>query len=344
MLRHLLLILFFFFTLHSIGQTDSFTSKGNSANRELPKTKDKPETTQIQTDKQSIMNDSAELAADDSAKIAEMDSLKDSTNFVQVPVIRDTVKPLSWQNDDLLTNLFKMALKAKDSNQIFLIQDERQGRSKDILFYALVGLFLFLGLIKTAFSKYFQNIFSSFFSTSFRQKHYRGDLFQNNLPSLLTNILFFLSGGLFVALIFVKQKWITIPFWWLYLYSACLLAAIYIGKFIVISLTGWIFKVRETAKTYVFIVFLVNKIAGIVILPLILFLAFANGEEVGIATTTGVVVLILLLLYRYIMMLSFLKYKSRVSPFHFFVYLCCVEILPMLVIFKVLFNKINIVF
>ena len=45
-------------------------------------------------------------------------------------------------------------------------------------------------------------------------------------------------------------------------------------KFAVIQLTGWIFNAKEPATTYSFIVFLVNKIIGLVLLPLLLLLAF----------------------------------------------------------------------
>ncbi len=51
---------------------------------------------------------------------------------------------------------------------------------------------------------------------------------------------------------------------WLLLFYCCLiLTAIYIGKFILLKMIGWMFNIRSAADTYIFIVFLVNKMMGI---------------------------------------------------------------------------------
>lgn len=55
----------------------------------------------------------------------------------------------------------------------YQILQARQPEQQDELFYVLTGVVLFIALMKIISPKYFNNIFSIFFQTSFRQKHTR---------------------------------------------------------------------------------------------------------------------------------------------------------------------------
>jgi hypothetical protein len=342
MVKHLLFILFLFFSLHCFCQIDSAVNKSISVKTDSLSKNNIPQKPLLKDSSTAIAIDSTA----DSAKISARDSLRNGSEKI---VSNNEIHPavamhLSWQQDTLFTNLFKFHFISKNVKAIIITEEERKVDSKDILFYTLAGLVFFLAVIKISFPKYFMNIFRSFLEAGFRQKQSREVLLQNNLPSLLTNILFFLTAGLFIALVSSKHTWINISFWWLYLYCAILLFCVYGGKFLFILFSGWVFRAKEAAGNYIFIVFLVNKVLGIMFIPLLLLLAFADLQEANVIITVCGSVCILLLLYRYIMILSFLRSKLKINPFHFFIYLCTVEILPMLIIYKVLFNKINIVF
>jgi Domain of unknown function (DUF4271) len=106
----------------------------------------------------------------------------------------------------------------------------------------------------------------------------------------------------------------------------------------VIQFTGWVFNARESASTYSFIVFLINKMIGVALLPLILLLAFSSGHVWDISITLAAGLVILLLVFRYIISLRIIRGTLNINPLHFFIYLCAVELMPMLIIYKVLFN------
>ena len=91
---------------------------------------------------------------------------------------------------------------------IFMIVEYHGKESKDALFYALVVLVFLLGFIKTAFPKYFQNLFKLFFQTSLRQKQTKEQLAQDSFASLLINLLFLLSTGMFITLVIQYNQWI----------------------------------------------------------------------------------------------------------------------------------------
>jgi hypothetical protein len=114
----------------------------------------------------------------------------------------------------------------------------------------------------------------------------------------------------------------------------------YAGKYLVLRFSGWIFRVEPLANEYIFNVFLVNKIIGIVLLPFVIVIAFAGREWVQpMAIVSGVVVLGLLAT-RYLRSWSAFYAFFKGSRFHFFTYLCASEILPMAVLVKWLLNLI----
>jgi len=248
------------------------------------------------------------------------------------------LKPLTWQQDTAFMNLLKIPYIKKKIQPILRDGDLRTPTTKEYLFYALLGILLLLAIIKQLFPKYFSNLFRLMFEASFRQKQRREQLMQETLPSLLMNILFVLAGGLFVALLADYYHWLQTSFWLITLYSITILALVYMFKYLVIQFTGWVFNAKEPASTYSFIVFLINKMIGVALVPLLLLLAFSSGQVWDITITITAGVIVLLFLFRYIISLRIIRGALSINPMHFFIYLCAVELMPMLIIYKVLFK------
>ncbi|MES2004549.1 MAG: DUF4271 domain-containing protein [Bacteroidota bacterium] len=221
---------------------------------------------------------------------------------------------------------------------IYMLIDYHSHENKDDLFYLMAGIVLVLALIRAAFSKYFRNLFLLFFQTAIRQKQTRDQLLQDNLASLLTNFLFLVSAGLYITLIIRYKNWTDISFWWLALGSAGVLLVVYLAKYLFLLFTGWVFNTREAAGSYVFVVFLVNKILGIVLIPFLLLLSFASPAVVQVAITISVGIIGLLFAYRYWVSFIAIRNKLKVNALHFLLYLCAVELLPLVLIYKVLIN------
>ena len=101
---------------------------------------------------------------------------------------------------------------------------------------------------------------------------------------------------------------------------------------------GWIFEVSEVVDAYIFIVFTTNKIIGMLLLPFLVVLALTYGLLNQAAMNLGIFILLLLFAYRF-----FLSYVSvhrlvRINFFHFILYLMAFEVVPLLLINKVLFR------
>ena len=206
---------------------------------------------------------------------------------------------------------------------------------KELLFYLLIFLLLVFAVLKRGFSKYFSDLFRLFFRTTLKQRQIREQLMQTPLPSLLLNGFFVISAGIYTA--FLLQHFNLSPvtnFWLLLLYCCLGLSAAYFVKFIGLKISGWLFNVKEAADSYIFIVFVVNKMIGILLLPFIVLIAFATGDIYTISLTISWCLMAGLLAYRFILTYVAVRNQVKVNPFHFFLYLCAFEIAPLLLVYK----------
>ncbi len=119
-----------------------------------------------------------------------------------------------------------------------------------------------------------------FFRVSLRQQQIREQVLQTPLPSLLLNILFVISAGLYACFLLHYSRWgAGVNFWVLYLNCMGLLAAIYVVKFLVLKFIGWVFSISRATDIYIFIVFLVNKMLGIFLLPFLIVIIFSGARS-----------------------------------------------------------------
>ncbi len=215
--------------------------------------------------------------------------------------------------------------------------EHRKQIGKEALFYLLAGLLLYFSLIRILFNKYLTNLMGLVFRGSLKQKQIREQLLQTPLPSLLLNIYFVMVSGLY--LVFLLQHFQLASnrgFWTLLVYGTMATGVVYLTKFLVLKFTGWIFNMREAADTYIFIVFLVNKLLGVFLMPILLLLAFSPSDWNGVIITLSLVMVFISFAYRYLISFAPVRREVKVSQFHFFMYLCAFEIIPLLLIYKVL--------
>lgn len=214
---------------------------------------------------------------------------------------------------------------------------KRSKESSDLMFYVMVGLLFYFALIKTLFSKYVDNLIAIFLRITLKQQQLREQLLQAPLPSLLLNVLFLFSGGFYASLLLEYYKSPFIENFWLQTaYCILLLAVIYLTKYIVLKAAGWIFGITRATDTYIFIVFLVNKMLGIILLPFIVLYVFQPTAVQQVLVTLSLMLILFLFAYRFAFSFRPLKAEIKMNLLHFFIYLCAFEIAPLLLIYKVL--------
>ena len=218
-----------------------------------------------------------------------------------------------------------------------LIVSEKQWQGKEVLFYLIVALLLFFALAKNNFSRYLDDLFKVFFRTTLKQRQTRDQLMAAPLPSLLFNILYALSTALFIVLLFKHfHLGDQYSFWAEYAFSISALAIIYTIKFVALKFFGWILGISEATDTYIFLVFTTNKVIGILLLPFVVGMAFMENTFYEVVFSLSICLLGALFFYRYF--LSFISVRKQIviNLSHFLLYIIGFEIVPLLVINKLL--------
>lgn len=277
--------------------------------------------------------DSASFKTDSLAITPAVNSVD---SILQVPV-KDSIKPILKYPFTSDSFLYKNRLFFSFTNPIRFTISEKTRQGKEVVFYSIVTLLMALALIKNAFKRYLTDLLSSYFRTTVRQRQAKEQLLQTPLPSLLFNAFFIISTAIFLSLLFqhfgIGKQY---PFKLLAAYSAIALTVIYSSKFLFLKFIGWVFQVTDATDTYIFIVFATNKILGVLLLPFSIFLAFTYDSVNAAAATISIVVMATLFAYRYFLSYISVNLMVSINFFHFILYLAAFEILPLLLINKLL--------
>ncbi len=233
--------------------------------------------------------------------------------------------------------LYNQKVRSSNANDVlYKIEQKFSLPDKDILFYAVIALiFLYSFLIQIA-PQYIAKLFSQFSQSSLRMMQNREQLLQNSLASFIMNIGFVVSFSLMTTLVIFNAHLLPINFWEGFFYMCLFFLGLYIGKYICLTIAGYIFNTIELVQTYIFVVFMINKVLGILLIPFIGILAFAKPFLHPFAIWGASLLMVLLLLYRYLFSLTSVRNKLHVSSFHFFLYLCAFEIIPLLILYKLI--------
>ena len=278
------------------------------------------DTTSMIPSADSTITDSIQRAADSLLILQKKKSIRDTASYKK-----------------LMTHPY-LPMQTKPS---FRINELRIAPNFDGRFYLIIGMLFYLAFIKVTFPKYFSNVFQLIFQSPIRQKQTREQLQQNNLASLFSNILFILNASIFVSLIAIKNGWVDLTLYSCIAYSVVGFTTLYLFKFLFLWLSGWLFSQREAIGNYSFIVFLTNKVMGVFLIPAILLLAFSPLTVQDFAYNSALIIISILFVYRYLISFSIVRASLKVSAFHFFLYLCTFEVLPMLVLYKLTMDFIS---
>jgi len=312
--------------------------------------------------KQAIQKDTGRISKDTIAMIQDSVLVKDTLWIKYVPIIPKTFiqadawylqsiprdpKDSSFNTLQLYTNFFKQKQHAYQlynqkntvsnaGDVLFKIEQKFSLPDKDVLFYSIIVLIFLYGFIVQIAPQYIAKLFSQFSQSSLRMMQNREQLLQNSLASFIMNIGFVISFSLMATLIIFNEHLLPISFWEGFLYMCLFFIGLYIGKYICLTIAAYVFNTIELVQTYIFVVFMINKVLGILLIPFILILAFAKPYLHPFVVWGAGSLVVLLILYRYLFSLTSVRNKLHISSFHFFLYLCAFEVIPLLILYKLI--------
>jgi hypothetical protein len=212
----------------------------------------------------------------------------------------------------------------------------------NFLFVTVSILLLFLTMLVVLNRSLLANIYRAILSDTFLKSVYR---FQNNSQTLsygLFYLFFILNAGLFLFLLLKQMKvdyFSSDPI----LFFACvgIIAAVYLIRHLVLKIIGVIFPVTKEVGYFNFTILAFNIFLGIALLPINGLISFSGDHIATLCLYIGVIIFVILYSIRQLrgMLLAanFLTYQK----FHFIIYLCTVEIAPVIILAKLIFTSIG---
>jgi hypothetical protein len=203
------------------------------------------------------------------------------------------------------------------------------------MFYSFALLFLFLAVINAFYGSYLQKVFRVFANEGFVYRQAKDQMIQAPVAALLMNLLFVLSGTLFVFLgLGANRLFAGVERWQSMGLILFVLVIVYTSKYLILRFMGWVFNLREPFEGYVFIVFLNNKIAGILMLFASSMMAFSEPGSSFLIFKLSLSLLGIIFLIRYIRGFLVFSKQARLGIFNFLLAVISLEILPSAVALK----------
>ncbi|MCC6186482.1 MAG: DUF4271 domain-containing protein [Chitinophagaceae bacterium] len=241
-------------------------------------------------------------------------------------------------NQKFVDSLVVMALATEKKPTRQYITPKRIVHNDTSDFYFLLLLLGVWGLFKTNNPKFFNDVWRAFINPTLGSRQIKELIQSAAIANLLMNLLSTIVIGIyFYYLITINVDWrfASIPSGLAIGLITVGTVLVYAGKYLFVQFAGWTFNKDQAAEQYNFNVFLTNKIIGITLLPFLVGFAFLDLKFRFTLVVISAVILILLFVNRYFRSWSILAQIFQNSVFHFFMYLCAFEILPMVVILKI---------
>ncbi|MCU0346693.1 MAG: DUF4271 domain-containing protein [Saprospiraceae bacterium] len=213
---------------------------------------------------------------------------------------------------------------------------EKETNYRRFLFVSILVMFIILTLIVTIFRILIEKIWKAFINDNLLNQLHREQSSGLALAYLVLYLLFFINAGLF-AFLAARHFGITISTSNLYSLLLCMggVAGFFVAKHFVLWLVGFVFPISKEVDSYQFTIMIFNIVIGLILVPIILFIAYAPQSTTGLVVNGAFGLLGLIYLFLALRGLFIGNRFIADNKFHFLLYLCAVEIAPLLVIYKI---------
>ncbi|MEI7831178.1 MAG: DUF4271 domain-containing protein, partial [Prolixibacteraceae bacterium] len=197
-------------------------------------------------------------------------------------------------------------------------------------FMVLIG-WTFFASLRFGFSKYMVQVFQSIVNFSAASRLYREGGYSNNLGLFRLNVIFYLFLPFPIYLI-ARDNGMSMGSTGIELFLLVFVAAnaYFMIKILIYKLLGSVFSQRETTGELVFNMMLYHNVLGLILLPV----ATIHSLVPGFGIFSMFIVPSLIVIFYLMSIIRSIYFAARVgiSIFYLILYLCALEILPILLV------------
>jgi hypothetical protein len=109
----------------------------------------------------------------------------------------------------------------------------------------------------------------------------------------------------------------------------------YLLKFLLMKISGFIFSIQKLISGYLSILSISNFVYAIIVMPMLIFYQFITSSYQPYLLGLILILFCFNTIYKYLRTGSFILNNFQFPKFYLFLYLCTLEIMPLLIIYKV---------
>ena len=248
--------------------------------------------------------------------------VNDSLSISDTTIIPETIEKISLFNNHLL-----------QCNSLELIP--LTNNFFNSFFYWLIGITLIISITKVAFYKQFGlSLMANFSKRKYSQLQQLGSTIRHPMNVILL-IVFVLSTALFLSIIsfpYVNKGVYSVNS--LILQNSLIISGLLITSLSLAQIFKYLFQINDLISTYYSSIIQSYNIIAVGITIGIWFIIF-SGEDIGII----IILIIIAILYtlRFYNLLINTRIKNKYSLLHYIIYLCTIEIIPLIIATKLYF-------
>lgn len=206
--------------------------------------------------------------------------------------------------------------------------------SYDWFIYLFLGTFIIFVFVKQSAKKYFSLLFQSITSYLASARMFREQNISLVQGSAVMELFYLLVMALFGYQV-LHYFGISFPFSDFFVFLVCfgILFLFFQVKLMIYKLLGYVSETRTETRETLFNFQNHNKVLGILLWPLVAFIAWLPFKNSWIFILTGLFLTAVIYLI-YLIRGAKILIKKQYSIFYLFLYLCTLEILPLFLLFK----------
>lgn len=218
------------------------------------------------------------------------------------------------------------------------VRDGRHRPTRDQwVIVIIISLLIYTALLNITLNKDVKTVFQSFYSKRVLSQAGKEEGYINFWSFVGLFLLFGLTFGLFLyQLATYNNTYYSIAGFRLFISLSLIILALFAVKFLVLKFLGFIFDINKLVGEYISILYLTYFNIAFVFLPVAV--CFCLLDAKFIPYLLGVAILLIVVIFTWLYLRSSVNIISniRFHKFYLIVYLCALEICPILILIKAL--------
>ncbi|HEY9532980.1 MAG TPA: DUF4271 domain-containing protein [Mucilaginibacter sp.] len=201
----------------------------------------------------------------------------------------------------------------------------------------IIGLLLYTAILNIIMNKDIKNVFLSFYSKRAMIQASKDDMRINFWAFVGLFLLFGMTFGLFLyQLAGYKSIYYSISGFRLFSTLVLIILLLFACKFLVLKFLGFVFDIRKLVTEYVSVLYLTYFNIAFVFLPVTVCFSLLAAQLIPFLLIIAIILVLAIFTWLYLRSSVSIISNFRFHKFYLIIYLCALEICPILVLVKAL--------